>query len=206
MPRDIYRWSECEAERDNVIDQSVSPKVWARAYKCCSIPGSRSQLCQDVGHRRLMGNQIWAAQRSGPRRQMCSCCKFEFPSPCSLTFCSMKRLFLKSFSENTPFVVSPGDYLFSLKSSCDCWRWTFMDRTVWIYCYNPLYHRGELKGKVLHAGPWRDQLTRKHGIPSLLHQPSEGIHLCCWGLTLTRRLILFSSKGPFLGRNTGWGL
>lgn len=36
-----------------------------------------------------------------------------------------------------------------------------MDSTVWlwIYCYNPLYHEGELKGKVLDAGLRKDQQT-----------------------------------------------
>ena len=36
-----------------------------------------------------------------------------------------------------------------------------LNRTVWlwIYCYNPLYHKGELKGKGLNAGLSEDQQT-----------------------------------------------
>lgn len=58
-----------------------------------------------------------------------------------------------------------------------------MDRGVWPwnYCYNSLYHKGELKGKVLNAGLRKDQTKLvQRGIHFPLHQPSGRMASQLW--------------------------
>ncbi len=92
-------------------------------------------------------------------------------------FCPLKTL----------FIVRKDSLWYSLKENSadssqavvnlltvDVLPFVIVDRTVWlwIYSYNPLYHKGELKGKVLSAGLRKDQQTGERGIHFSLHQPS----------------------------------
>lgn len=83
-------------------------------------------------------------------------------------------------------------------------QWTFasslIDRTVWlgIYCYNPIYHRGELKGKVLDASLNRDTRSADICIEGGFVSPASAqrkISLYCENLIYTAGTFLLPLQG-----------